>query len=229
MLPPLETSKILSYKHSEEFLPAEGLAPFTRDVFLGGLSARSRLPEIGLGRIVAVEVLGDAFVDVAVIWLRNGFSNMTFRQPSRWFAARTTIRITARMTVAAVTMALLIGVAGSGCESSSSELRSNPRAFLDYKKNVVGRHASKLTAAQRNLVMQHPGPNTNEIDSFIDSLIESNLRQSQAENSGVEIGESFRVRGESSPYFFDDGDSPSTGFSEGGAIGDGLTGEAVQD
>jgi hypothetical protein len=126
----------------------------------------------------------------------------------------------ARVSATSLAVSLLLAFAGIGCESSSPNRRSDPNGFFEYKRAAVRRNASKLTPAQRGLVMHHQGPNANEIDTFIDSLVQSNRRQSDAERSGIEIGESFRVQGESSPYFIEDGESSSTGFSEGEPVDD---------
>lgn len=89
-------------------------------------------------------------------------------------------------------------VALLGCASSDKrEFRASesPNEFLRYKQELLLNNSERLDSAQRNLLMRHPGPSTREVDSFVDSLLESNQRFSDAERAGVDIGTRQRVQG----------------------------------
>jgi len=94
-------------------------------------------------------------------------------------------------------------VALLGCASSARrEFRASesPNEFLKYKQELLLNNSERLDSAQRNLLMRHPGPSTREVDSFVDSLLESNQRFSDAERAGIDIGTRQRVQGEQSVY-----------------------------
>ena len=89
-------------------------------------------------------------------------------------------------------------VALLGCASSARrEFRASesPNEFLKYKQELLLNNSERLDSAQRNLLMRHPGPSTREVDSFVDSLLESNQRFSDAERAGIDIGTRQRVQG----------------------------------